>query len=171
MSARKSWFRSDLDTNHTWPLFVLYRDLPPSQRSIAETARRSGENAAWLARVARDAVWKARAVDYDRYRDKRLCHLRLADDRQMMKRHSDIVRGALEVVAIEVGKVLEQARSPDRSSTIRVRDLVRLGEWAMKYERLTHGEATENVREVVDLSAMTDDELKDLKRLQAKASK
>lgn len=161
----RPWHRTTLDApDQYWLAFVDYRD--GRRRSLSATAERMSLPYPDVLRQAHYALWQERARAYDRYLDRRACRIALRDRREALERHTELVRGALEATACEVQRLLAEVRDPNAIRRLTPREIVRLGEFALRYERLIRGETTEQTG--TDLSALSVDELRRLQALRAK---
>ncbi len=161
------WERNELDGTDTWwNAFKTYLELPLSERSYAEVARRTGSNYDAVRLQALAAYWKERARAHDRHQDRLLTRWRLADQRAAIKRHQAAARGLLEVATIELGRLLEEVKQKGAVRRLKPSEIRDIVDTAIKLERLVDGEPTANL--IVDnknLEKLTDAELEAMRAL------
>jgi len=166
----KAWDRSPLDTDIGWTMFQEHRDTPPSMRpefSVSARALASKYNLHLqeVYNIALNAMWKERIRAYDRAQARAACRIPIADTRVPAARHTELARACGETAAIEARRLLYEAR--EGRSRLRPADVLRLGEFALKWERLIAGQATEHVQH--SLESLTTEELQTLLELEKKA--
>jgi hypothetical protein len=169
-----SWERFEgIDTDQSWAAFVTYRDTPPEDRDRARLAEKHRVNVDTITRWRDDAMWDARIAAYDRWIDRQRTRIPLRDLRAANVRHMKLARGLGELAAVECRKMLADAKRLVRENRLTPREIKQLADAAIKLERLTRGESTENVNTTndLDLEKLSTEELSEIRRLQAKAKK
>lgn len=169
----KPWERQPFEGDLEWALFQEYLALP-APRSVRTLARQGGP-LSWsqLETLALDHGWFARARLWDAHLDK----LRQdtierevqEDARAVAKRHARVARKAIALGERELDKLLSSAERSDMPGLISPRDVARLVFIGSKLERLVIGEAETIQEHRVNLDALTVEELRQLRELQAKA--
>jgi hypothetical protein len=166
-------FDPNLDTPESWRFFIAYRDA---------TVRKLGviRYSAWDKFGARPDVptmeqlrqwythgrWKDRAVAYDAHMDEVAQEQREITVRQTAEEaaegQKEVLQMAMAVLQREFAKLLADTELEHKQ--LRPADLVRLGDFAIKAQRLIHGETTEKV-ETVDYSSLSEQDFAELRRL------
>lgn len=145
---RKPWDPLDGETSAEWDAFLVYRDLPASERSVAEVARILGRDTSTLPRlrqVAVDRAWERRALAYDAHVDA----VRVRAREEAIRRRGQVEAERAEVGAllVDVGRrTLEQFLRPGRS--ISARDAIRAVELGLPMLRTPEGEAGADQQEL-----------------------
>ncbi len=171
--AERPWARQPWDTELGWCLFGDYLVLPDRPRRMRDLKGHPLTDYQ-LAEIARVAWWQARAALWDEHlaqiRTSTIERVTEETAEQAARRQVLLARRMQRVADKELSK-LEAMGSENAFPLLEVtaRDIARLGTNGIRLERLVMGEATERVAEVMDLSALSLDELRQLRALQDKA--
>lgn len=162
----KPWERQPGEPDDAFRHFTTYRDMPLPRKL---DRRIPNVHITKLVDFYRDWNWKVRCSAYDDYLsafavqeyEDILAH----GAKEAAVQHMGLLNDAKELAAIELRKWLVTARAAGDGSTslLRMGDLTKLIEGAIKLDRLVRGEATEIV-EQNELTNLTDDELRELER-------
>jgi hypothetical protein len=164
VAERQPWERLDGEGEAPYRSFKAFLDQPPP-RSLTRLEGHVSQSYSTLLRHSSRYDWRARAAAYDRF----------------------VARGEAEAVIAEAARIrLEQLRAladarelgskrlaelMADTGALSPRDALAMVIEAVKLERLVVGEATERVettQDAPDLSALSDEELLALQRLQQK---
>lgn len=164
------WERQPDESEEAWLAFRAYRDMPPEQRLIRRTAVKS---VAVLTRWYRDHDWIGRCKAFDAHVDsvsveERKRILEMAS-RDLAYDHALMLADARELVTRELGKLVSVSRDSEMHGLLKPSEVIKLFETTVKLDRLVRGESTENIREEVDISKLSLDEVRELGRLMRKA--
>ena len=124
---------------------------------------------------ARDNFWKDRALAWDAHLDRVRVDAAEAyaeeTGRDVARRHLRPLQKALALAERELDKFLDASAGCEMPGLLTPRDVIRILVQGVKVERLIRGDTTEKVavEEGPDLSALSVDELRALRDLQAKA--
>lgn len=176
----RPWTRQPFDTDNRWRAFVAYRESP-LPRSIRRTSEiladpMTGEpfDVRTLERWSSENAWPERVAEFDRYLDAQRVAATVAvlneDARTTAAFHADLLRKAQHAAASVVNDWLERLARGERLDGWSPGDVRGLLKDTITLERLVRGQATERVEHgVLDLSALTIDEIETLRALEAKA--
>ncbi|MDP6423649.1 MAG: hypothetical protein QGG14_02850 [Planctomycetota bacterium] len=152
--------------------FAKYRDMGVA-RSTAAVARALGKSKALMDRWSSAHHWVRRAHSHDLEVDrrKRLGDLRAIE--QMRKRQTKTALLMQEIADIELAKMARAAKKSLRKrSELGDKTVLKMADAGSKLERLNRGEPGEIVQnnsgDGLDLSSLTDDELRTLRTLRSK---
>lgn len=186
---RELWERQPGETANTFGYFAVYRDMrypkapatgeavmdgsiPYEKRSLRKVAAMLGMNFRTIARHSEAGEWQKRVEAYDAYVDRTV---REANEAAIRKMNTEHVLLAQQMIRKATKRLLT---IPD--DQISAAELVRMVDVAVKVERLSRGEATENQAvthngevEVktdtgLDLTGLTNEELDQFEQLLAK---
>ena len=161
----KKWDRRETESTKAWEAFVTYRDLG-FDRSAGKVAVELGKSTTIIERWCTAYDWVKRATAYDTEIDRRRQAAKAGAIEDMERRHAElgqqmqrISKGALN--KLETPKAKKLATSEAR----------RLGKTGADIERTALGQPDTIVAaaEPRDLSRLSADDLKTMKRLNAKA--
>lgn len=116
---RKTWERRDDESDRAWAAFKTYRDMPPHERSVANTVRairgpQARVEGDWFYELSSKHSWSDRVRDFDRHMDQAAqSALKRARTRSFLA-----LAGSLELV---VETAIEQALDGDATM---LRDLM-----------------------------------------------
>jgi len=105
------WDRQPGESGKAFEAFAIYRDLGPS-RTILEVARRLSKSRQLLTRWAKKHRWHERAAAYDLYLDSIVQKAEEERKRRLADQRAKIAEAALSLVALNLAKLLQQARDP-----------------------------------------------------------
>jgi hypothetical protein len=168
----KEWERQPAESQEAWLAFRAYRDMPPENRLLSRTAARATET---LSRWYRDHNWASRVLAYDKEFDSISVEERkkafAMAARDVALEHMLILADARELVQREVQKLVMASRDGDAPGLMRPAEVRKLLETTVKLDRLVRGDTTENVgvKDSVDVSKLTIDEVRQLEKLMRKA--
>lgn len=180
IQPRYLWERQAVDTNESWPYFKAYRDLKGSRRLdrvrlAADEMGRRNPHAPTLQQLrdwCEQHQWRERVKGYDQHMDKILAEEKETALRESARdqaaAHLELIQDAHELAENELKKLLQASRESSAHGLLKPSDLFKLFEAAIKLGRLVKGESTEIAEERVDLSKLSMEELKELRKLQAK---
>ena len=183
---RELWEQQPGENSNVFGYFVLYRDMrypkvpatgeavmdgsvPYERRSLRKVATMLGMNFRTIARHSEAGEWQKRVEAYDAYIDRTIRESNEAAIRKMNKEHALLAQQMIRKATKRLLKIPEEQ--------ISAAELVRMVDVAVKVERLSRGEATENQAvthngevEVkhetsLDLSGLTNEELDQFERL------
>lgn len=166
------WDRQEGETDEAWAAFRAYREMVPDERLMKRSATKKIEV---ISKWFRDHNWEARCRAYDAHFDKVRIEEREAlyrrSAREIAIDHMVALADMRDLFTREIAKLNDVSRaSPDMPGLIRPHDLIKLGEVAVKLDRLVRGQTTENVGQgELDLSALSLDEVRALHALLEKA--
>lgn len=168
------WERLPGESAKAFEAFRLYRDLPPSERSVREVARRLNKNLTTIAQWSSKYRWVERAQAWDDEVDRRAREAHLRAVKEMRERHARYAV-ALQMKALDRLKQMD----PDELEPLEVLKFI---VEAAKLERLARGEPDTiqehtgkdggpiEHRHSFDLSRLSIEELRSLERILDKAS-
>ena len=132
------WERQPMEPWRSFNAFVTYRDLLPTERNMEVLSRMLGKTGATLKRWAREWEWDERVGAFLDYRDAQNRQIQIELRQQMHDRHATMAIRFLD-------KVNSRLETLDPES-MDGKDLIAMAEKAIKIERLSRGESTENVK-------------------------
>ena len=144
------WERCEGESSKAWLAFRTYRDMDPSDRSLAKVAIRLGYSAPVLCeRWSMKLNWVARALAYDEYQDglartrRERERLAASDRRIQIAKNMQLVGGA---AVQELGKKIQDALKDGKAiPKMTMKDAALLINAGVQIERLESGESTQNV--------------------------
>lgn len=157
------------ESDPAWAAFVLYRDM--EERTGAAVAKTVGKSPQMVHRWSSKNLWVKRARAWDMERDRRMREAELRAVEKMRARHIDLAV-SMQGIGVAQLKKLAEAAEKTPSATLRTPEILALLEEGTKLERLSRGEPGEITQQAAakkDLSALSTDELKMLKRVGEKA--
>jgi hypothetical protein len=165
--------RREKETEPAFQAFVTYRDMGLGARSIIAVSQQLGKSETLISRWSKlhDWVKRVRAYDIEVDRRKRLGELRAVE--QMRTRQVKLAQQMQELAAGELQKVIRLAKKTKDAGAIDQGLILKLIDVGSKLERLNLGEPSEITQtnadvDPFDLSALSVDELRALKRMRAK---
>lgn len=144
--------------------------MPPEQRLVQRTvARDRGVLSKWY----RDHDWPGRVTAFDKHFDsvsleERERTLRMAS-RDLAIDHALMLADAGELVQRELRKLVNVSRETELHGLMKPAEVIKLLDTTIKLDRLVRGESTENIKEEVDISKLSLEEVRELSRLMRKA--
>ena len=149
-ATRQMWERQEGESAKAWNAFRLYRDMEPTERSIAKIAAKLGYSAPVLCeRWSMRNNWVARALAYDEYTDLQARNSRererlaASDRRIQIAKNMQLVGGA---AIQDLGKKIQDAlRSGKAIPKISLKDATAIINAGVQIERLESGESTANL--------------------------
>jgi hypothetical protein len=149
--SKKPWERLREETPKQFEAFTLYRNLPPSSRSISKVAELWSESGATsrLRGWARENKWKERALAYDDHLDQILIISHEEEVKRMVARHAEEAK----LFQSKVHERLENINPDD----LKPQELIKWYETAVKIERLSLGVPTENIKQEQELKEVKDE--------------
>lgn len=171
---RKPWDRQDGESSAAFESFIAYRDLG-LKRTLSQAAEVVGKTRGGLCKLSTEWGWVERCAAYDRKADQHRTRAHLSEIEKMHARHIRLATRLQDVAGLElerlerrIRKKLKLRAGDDKGDVTGANDISKTTVRAVGIERLARGEATERVETTVDLSALSVEELKELKRLRAK---
>lgn len=168
---RAPWDRLDEETDEAWPPFVAYREMG-TDRTLTAVATETGYSRRQCAEFSRKYGWVQRVRAWDRRKDQAATRGELHAIERMHARHVALSLQLQDLTGIELARAIRLAEkrleTDDDSETIDPRHLARTLKDAVHVERLSRGEPTEKVAAEFDLSKLSVEDLRELKRLRAK---
>lgn len=164
------WQRQPFDGDTEWAAFRVWLTAPiPRQPSWL--ARMQGlplyEINMWRAKYH----WDARAAAFDNYAHQHfqdtVIEVLTGHGEDYANRHAKLIEQATDLLSNELRKFLEASQSTEMT-TISPSELIKLLDSTVKLDRLVKGEHTEHVKQDVDLTGLSPDDLIRLKELQSK---
>jgi len=171
--TKHPWCRQPCDDEPSWHAWRAYLSMA-LPRTIKKLARSTGLPVGTLRRWYDTRGWRLRALAFDNYvhtlwqNKVEVEIVDAADD--YVQRHARILAMGTELLERELTKYLDVSKSQNTTGLLRPEHLSQLANVFVKLERLHHDQSTDNVQvaATVDLSRLSLDELKELKRLNAK---
>lgn len=140
------WERQAKESHQAFQAFSTYRDMPPP-RSIRGVGQQLGKSFTLMDRWSRVWRWVNRADAYDSMIQDQAIEARIKAVQDMNVRHVNLAVSAQTIAARRIQQLLRQ--DPDGSfpelQRMSVQALATLMDTAVKLERLSRGETTENV--------------------------
>ena len=171
---RKPWDRQDGETDAGFRAFVVYRDMG-AERSLRKAAELHGCSQQALGRFSKRWAWVERSGQWDRKVDQHRTRAVLSEVERMHHRHTRLAMRLQDVAGMELERLerrlrkkLKKSAQDDSGDVTSANDISKTTVRAVNVERLARGEATERVETKIDLSALSVEELRELKRLRAK---
>lgn len=167
----RPWARQPWDSDLGWALFQDYLALDQPR-----TLNRLRAPVSWarLEAMAAECYWSARA----RFWDEHLSEIRTAtfervteeSAEQVAKRQLTLCRDLQELSRLEIGALVKVAKTAQGfPGAVTPREAIRAGMVGIRLERLIMGEALDRVEVGPDLSALSAEDLRTVRALQAKA--
>ena len=185
---RELWERQPGETANTFGYFVIYRDMrypkatdgtavtdgtvPYTKRSLRKVAEITGVDLRQIMRHNEKGSWQKRVEAYDAHVDRTVREANEAAIRKMTQEHALLAQQMIRKATKRLLTIPEDQ--------ISAAELVRMVDVAVKVERLSRGESTENQavthngevevkRETgLDLSGLSNEELEQFEQLIAK---
>lgn len=151
--------------------FILYRDMG-LERTQREVAKQCGKNPSLVSRWGAQYHWRQRCVTWDLEVDrrKRVGDLKGVED--MRRRQTRTALALQELGNRELAKMLAESKKRSKAGTLEQGLVMKILDLGSRLERVNRGEPGEIVQNTssdrVDLSALTVDELKVMKRVRGK---
>jgi hypothetical protein len=149
------WERQPGESDPAWAAFVVYRDLPPSERSISRVVSDTGKSRSLIAGWSSRWDWKDRAAQYDRHMDRQATRREIEAIAKMKENHLILATNAQAHLARWIKDVL-----PGLVPTLTPREFVMLMEFATGLERKAYGDPGE----ISDFLEPLDPEVPDLEK-------
>lgn len=174
-----SWERQHNETDSAWDAFVVYRDLGPAKRSLAEVGRVQGKHRRNYFDWSSDWSWVRRCADYDAWMDRQTKLAEIEAIRDMKRRHVELALELQEAAKLGLKKLIETQKAiagDPEAEPLNPKGIKELAELGAKLERLSRGEpdAIEVARietaPAHDYSRLSVEELRALLELTRKAS-
>lgn len=172
----KPWeLQPGIDSSESWSLFSFFLSLPPPRRVSDVHTAFSGTSYATISRYAKDGLWRARALAWDRHlskiQSKAYEEVYRQTAAETAKTHIPLINLGKEIVSRELIKLLRESVGTE-GVRMKPGDIRRLLESTVKLDRLVRGQATEIVDDnSIDLSQLTPEEFAEYERLARKAVK
>ncbi len=171
MAKAAPYEKREDESDPAFAAFAVYRDMG-AERSHVAVAAKVGKNAGLMSRWATMHQWRKRVHAYDREMDRREQVGKLKGVEDMRRRQTRIALELQELGAIELKKMLVDAKQHAKAGTLEQGLVMKLIELGSKLERLNRGEPGEiiqsNAGEPIDYSGLDLDDLKAMKRIQTK---
>ena len=154
--------------------FKIYRDLGPA-RTLTDVATVLGKAPAYVGQLSQRWQWVQRARAWDVAEDRAANKARMKAREDMERRHVELACG-MQTLALETLQRIAERAEKDRDDGVLSPDaLVKFVKVATDLERLSRGSPSEitetTVREEIDYSTLTDEELATLKNVKSKMAK
>jgi len=157
--ARVPWEIQEGETSKAFEAFVVYRGLPPSERSVEKAGKVLGKSTGTLDRWTAKYGWVRRARAWDDEQDAATRNAELESRRKMGKRHAQQAQTFERLLMEPAMALAEKLRDKEftegfrnKISVLEPGDLLALvracaGAYPslMRAERLASGESTENI--------------------------
>ncbi len=185
---KRPWERRQDEHDRAWEVVALYRDMGSGigsatghrivgvrtmdklyevVKDLYDTPPAASSLRAW----SRKFEWRRRCRLYDAHLDRMALATTEKTLREAQRRHVRLAMDMQAAVSPELAKLVREAQaSSGRLEGVSIAELVRLAEVGVKLERLSRGQTTESVEGRLDLSKLSLDELKALKKLKNKAT-
>lgn len=166
--------RQPFDTDLGFALFSIFLMMAPPRR-IRDLAKTSGIPWTQLETLAVEGHWQPRAALWDEHLAgiARTTIERVTEETaEAVARRQLTLTRRMQTLADREFAALEklQAQAPDMTGTLSPRDAMRLAVNGIRLERLIMGEVTDRTETAApDVSALSVEELREARRLQAKA--
>lgn len=167
------WERLPGETDATFLAFRAYLEQEPP-RSIKATAKLVKRSPSTVYKHSRRYRWQERAEAWDEMQAQAEADAVLSERGRIAKARLRMLAKALELSELRLEEVLRQVQEGvGEDSAPELKDITKLMDRALHFERLIMGEATDRTEATssVDLSELTEEELLAWKRLQAKVLK
>jgi hypothetical protein len=142
------WQRQRGESSKAFGYFVLYRDMPSTERSVAAAYRhKTGKTArqppGWWTKLAQTWRWVERAQTFDDEQDRLFREASRKAIEEMADRHAKVAMLFTQHVVSRLAAIDPQE--------LTAADLIRWFDTAVKVERLSRGEPTEIATRDVDV--------------------
>lgn len=134
----KPWERQPSEGWRAFHAFTIYRDLKPNERFASNVAKSIGKSESSVYRLSKKWRWDDRVCAYLEYLDEQKRKLDNVLRQEMRDRHARLCINMLD-------KAQQRLETLDLD-TLTARDVVAFIDSGIKNERLSRGEATENVK-------------------------
>lgn len=166
----KPWARQPFETDLGFALFGEYLGLPlPRQLTKLRQHQLTWSQ---LSETAFNGHWKERAALWDEHlakiRSETLERVTEETAAQVAARQVRLTKRMQSIADLELAK-LERVVAQNDFTAVELRDVIRLALNGIKLERLVRGEVTERVETGPEVGALSLEELREARRLQAKA--
>lgn len=157
----KPWDQQPNEPSRPFAAFQCYRDMGASRTQAAVSRKLYGKDGQHCCdKYSAKYNWVARAAAYDRYMDQQVTAKRAEEIAKMGERHTTIAM-------MYISRAVERLKRMN-PETLTNDQLLRWFEVGVKIERLSRGEATENVKTEhtgninngFDLTKLSDDEFR-----------
>ena len=177
MNPTELWSRLPGETEAAFAAFEIYRNELKKPRSLKKLARKMGTSYGVLGNWSSQYRWSSRAKAWDshcaRARDKVVLSEQAKIAREQL-RAWERVRSIAEATLVRLGQDIVSKDEKAAGNNIGYNGAVQALQCATSAERLILGEVTERTESAtkhsLDLSKLTDEELKTLEALEAKAA-
>jgi len=163
---------SRVEGDIVWSYFKYYRDMG-LDRSYQKVAEKFGKSDTHIRYQARTYEWRFRVEEWDKTIDRRKNRQRFERQAQADFQHEQLSKKVLEVVNIEIKKLLERSEKSDFSA-LEPNELIRFFKEGIRAHRLSLGEP-ETIQQIeqdtINWQNLSTDELIRLKELLEKAKK
>lgn len=170
----RPWVRQPLDSELSFAWLREYLALGMGRR-LRDLVKRHGCPWTWpqLEALAHEHAWRERAEAWDNHladaRDEATEDAIRSDAKTEARRHKRIARKLQELSENELNKLLKAQKQAEAFGVVSPREALRYAVEGVKLGRLVHGDTTENVGGGPDFSALSAEELRQLRALQQKA--
>jgi hypothetical protein len=155
------WTRQQGESDEAWRLFLMYRDTPVNEkRRYQDISEISGTSLDMVEKYGGQNKWRDRVLAYDRNQDAIRVEQINRRKIEMAERHSNVATMMIHKAMQAINQY-----NPDELSA---KDATNMIDTAMKWERLSRGEATDFTRTVVEAGAESDRQMKETLRREAK---
>lgn len=164
----KPWERQPFDTDVSWPVFQRFLLMDP--RSLQGLLRGPCPYTwAQLQDIAWSTHWKERVELYDSHAWKEAERIKRKANLDDVKASSRIRSKMQQLAEKELDRLIRIAAQSNDLGSLMPRDVARFAEAAFKMDRLLRGEDTERITTGPDLSSLSVEDLRELRRMTKKA--
>jgi hypothetical protein len=140
----KVWEKQPGESNKRWSGFVVYRDLPPSERTIQAVAETIQKTPSLVRRWSAENSWVSRAAEYDSFIDRETAQKeRIEAERKKF----EMLARQTKVVVFVQNKAVERflAITDDEWDKIPIHQLTDMYLDAAKFERVSRGLPSDSI--------------------------
>lgn len=169
VNARYWDYLPDFETAEQFYAFAYYRDLGPTQRTYAQVARAFQLGYGTLVNWAREKLWADRVGDYDRAqiaeREALVEAKGKSNNLAWAEQRAALLETAKTLTETSLEALLRKVHRGDRE--LRPNEIRLMLETLIKWQNLSHGDATEKVDVNHDMSKLSDEDIATLEKARA----
>lgn len=151
----------DFETAEQFYAFAYYRDLGPTQRTYAQVARAFSLGYGTVVNWAKDKLWTDRVADYDRAqiaeREALVEAKAKTNNLAWAEQRAALLETAKTLTETSLEALLRKVHRGDRE--LRPNEIRLMLETLIKWQNLSHGDATEKVDVSHDMSKLSDEDI------------
>jgi transposase len=163
------WEKQRAESIEAHAAFLEYKAQKGPRRSIRDVAKTTGLGATTIYHWSARYRWVERVIAFENEKERVKDKVEFNEVAAMHKRHLKLTTGLQELAALELKRLLKDAKLEQGS--MGANNLSKVVDRAAKLERLIRGEVTERTESTLDLSKLTLEEKQQLKALREKAKK